>query len=157
MKLFWRFCEEQDWLYDDEERKKRMWGRLTIHIGEWNYTLHSKTNPPAPIRFWGRMLGTYEEYVRGGVRCTVSLYQQVRGRLILHTLEDDTVAMRARAWIELVKPADIDAGGKYQRVGWALGLARPLTVKEGVEMSASLQQKWREQDEGGTGNGSTNE
>ena len=108
---------------------------ITLHIGSVVVIDGREQDNLRPVKFKGEEVGSCEWFTddRGTRGVTETLYKVETGQLVVH--DEDWSRWQGEPTVRklvAVQPVDLDVGGRYERLGRACGMARPLTLDEAL-------------------------
>jgi len=111
---------------------------ITLHIGRSVIVGGCQQDNLRPVQFEGELIGSRREFIdeRGTRGVDQSLYRTADGRLIVYVENwSRWQGEPTTSKLVQVQPADLDAGGPYELLGRACGMARALSLDEALEVA----------------------
>ena len=109
---------------------------ITLKVGSETVIDGRMQDNLRPVTFEGEEVGSRRYYTdeRGTRGVDETLYRCADGRLVVYVevwsrWQGETSTYR----LVQVQPADLDIGGRFEMLGRACGMARPLTLDEALE------------------------
>lgn len=121
----------------DEQKSQSVVVRVgwTRYMSWMGWVKHLRT-----VSFWGAGLADLVTSDAQGRVLTLKLYRTADGRLLVHSEKIHLGPEGNPRWIrytlEEVTSADLDIGGKYEGLGWEAKFIPPLSLDEGLALSA---------------------
>ena len=112
---------------------------VTLKVGSVTVIDGREQDNLRPVSFEGELVGSRREYTdeRGTRGVDQSLYRTADGRLVVYI--EDWSRWQAEPTVSKlveVQPEDLDVGGRFEMLGRACGMARPLTLDEALSEEA---------------------